>query len=119
MNFYTSISIGALVIFIIALTLYGVYFSKIDAKPFPETHEICPKLWSVDKLGRCIIPIDTSLNRIFPVPRDTPGRRIRGFNPSDPDWDSYDGQTSSVCGKHSWANKYSIIWDGISNYNSC
>jgi hypothetical protein len=36
---------------------------------------------------------------------------------SDAGW--YSGGISSVCAKRNWANKYNLVWDGITNYNGC
>jgi hypothetical protein len=42
-------------------------------------------------------------------------KNIINFN--DTRWSS--GGKISVCAQKDWANKYNIMWDGVSNYNSC
>ena len=37
---------------------------------------------------------------------------------SDTEWQTSDG-LSAKCAKKLWANNNNIVWDGISNYNSC
>ena len=119
MDFYTIISIVAIVLLIISLTLFGVYFNTISVKPFPGSQDMCPKLWTTDTSGNCKNPIDTSLNRLTSFPQLTPGLVSDGFNPNDSKWETYDGAKNAICGKKKWANTNNISWNGISNYNSC
>lgn len=118
MDFYTIITVVALVLLIISLTLYGVYYNTIRMRPFPETQEICPKNWTKNE-GNCMNPVGS--NRLNTIPTTTPGYLVNGlgFNPNDVKWESYNGAKNAICGKQKWANENSISWDGISNYNSC
>jgi hypothetical protein len=120
MDFYTIISIVALVLFIILLTLYGLYHKKINDRPFPETQDICPKNWKMIN-GNCMNPQANESNYLSYIPTNTPGYLAtgNGFNPSDINWESYSGAKNSICGKQKWANANKISWDGVSNYNSC
>jgi len=120
MDFYTIIIIVALVLLIISLTLFGVYYRTFSVKPFPETQDFCPKLWTVDSSGNCIKPsTDISYNKLNSIPIDTPGKLSNGFNPNDSGWGLYSGATNSICGKKKWSDKNNITWNGVSNYNSC
>jgi hypothetical protein len=75
MDFYTIIIVVALVFLIISLTLFGVYYRTFSLKPFPETQDFCPKLWTVDSSGNCINPTtDNSYNKLNSIPIDTPGK---------------------------------------------
>jgi len=121
MDFYTIVSIITIVFLIILLSLYGVYYNTMMIKPFPETQDMCPKLWTTDSSGNCINQnlADTSFNRLTSFPSNTPGLVSDGFNPNDLKWEAYDGAKNAICGKQKWANTNNISWNGISNYNSC
>jgi len=116
MDFYTITIIVFLVLLIICLTLFGVYYKDFSTLPFPEIQDMCPTFWKY-KNGNCIN--DTSLNKVVPIPNDTPGRVTNGFNPNDVGWLSYGGAKNHICGKQIWTNKNNILWNGVSNYNSC
>lgn len=121
MDFYTITTIIALILLIIILIIYGVNYNNMKIKPFPETQAICPKNWNGDISGNCINPTDSSYNRMSIIPTITPGYMSngRGFNPNHANWTSYKGAKNSICGKKRWANDNNIMWDGVSNYNSC
>jgi hypothetical protein len=93
---------------------------------------MCPDYWKVsdDKIS-CTIPLKNTINTgsIFDndsIPfSDTVGNTnyVPGYNSTnatinfnDPGWVM---NKNSTCNKQLWAKKYKIIWDGISNYNSC
>lgn len=131
MDFYIITIIIALVVLIFALTLYGVFYKTV-LKPFPESYDVCPKMWRVSNNGNCIKPTGT-LNTLNITSENTPltsiikrnrkrnigfNRNI-GFKPGDSGWQSWNGAKSSICGKKKWSDSNKIEWNGISNYNSC
>jgi len=128
MEFNNLVVIIVLVLLILLLIIYGVFYTKINAKPYPESQDICPKQWPIDICGNCVNPTDSSANSL--VENDswvtnTPGYTIspsfgRGsFNPYDGGWASFNGAKSDICGKQSWANTNRIEWNGVKEYNSC
>jgi len=130
MEFNNLVTIIFLVLLILLLIIYGVFYTKISTKPYPETQDVCPKQWMMDGSGNCVNPVDVSANSLaangnWANTTNTPGYTIsptfsRGsFNPSDGMWSSFNGTTSDICGKHSWAIKNNIEWNGVKEYNSC
>jgi hypothetical protein len=90
----------------------------------------------VDASNNCIIPAKGSINAgsihdasgntfLTNNNRDNSGKIFTpGYNSatstinfSDAGWTS--SGSSEICAKQSWANKNSLEWDGITNYNSC
>jgi hypothetical protein len=120
MDFYTIITVVALLLLIILLTLFGVYFRQINERPFPETQALCPKNWKHIN-GNCINPTVGSTNYLSYIPTTTPGYLSagNGFNANDLQWENYLGAKNAICGKQKWANTNKLSWDGVSNYNSC
>lgn len=121
MDFYSIVTILALVFLIILLTLFGVYYRKISERAFPETQSMCPKNWNADNNGNCIKPASGTTNYLTTIPTNTPGYLSggNGFNSNDPKWENYLGAKNAICGKQKWANSNQLSWDGVSNYNSC
>jgi hypothetical protein len=130
MDFNNLVTIVFLVLLILLLIIYGVFFTKISSKPYPESQDICPKRWSMDGSGNCVNPIDSSVNSLvengsWANTTNTPGYSVsrifgRGsFNPYDLGWASFNGAKSDICGKRNWANTNKIEWNGVKEYNSC
>lgn len=121
MDYYTIVTIIALVFLIILLTLFGVYYNKMKELPFPETQAMCPKNWTLDNSGNCINAPVSGVNSLSTIPTNTPGYLPtgNGFNPNHDGWTNYLGAKNAICGKQKWANANQIGWDGVSNYNSC
>ena len=98
--------------------------------PYPPQSSTCPDYWqnvSTDP-SSCLIPTNESTNvgSIY----DASGNLLLnssttyGLNTSamsinfgDKGWNV--GGLSSTCGQKSWANQFGIMWDGVSNFNSC
>jgi hypothetical protein len=130
MEFNTIVIIVALILLLIALTMYGVFYKKIDAKAYPYTQDSCPKQWKVDHSGNCINPFCPSgniCNSLAPGGewiKNTPGYittadGLGGFNPTDAGWASFNSASSSNCGQKSWSTTNNIDWNGITTYNNC
>jgi hypothetical protein len=58
----------------------------------------------------CVAPDDvsSSMSSLDAVAWDSTGRYI-----------SYDDATASICDKRLWTARNNVLWDGVSNYNSC
>jgi hypothetical protein len=123
----------ATVTLILILTIIGIALKKMKNKVvYPPIANQCPDYWQVSADGTsCTIPLQGKSNTgsIYDgasIPfSSTPGATnyVPGFNTSnatinfkDAGWSA--GKTST-CNQLDWANKYKIVWDGVSNYNSC
>jgi hypothetical protein len=125
----------AIIVLILILTVIGIGLKNMKNNiVYPPIANMCPDYWQVaaDKVS-CTIPMsatDTNSGTIYDstgsIPFSaTPGNPsyIPGYNVtnstinfSDAGWSA--GKTST-CNQKDWATKYNIVWDGVSNYNSC
>jgi len=130
--FYVIVLALAIVVLILLLTYIGILMKYYNKKStvFPPQASTCPDYWTTDAANQnmCNIPNSGSRNvgKIYDanqVNTLTPGTTF-GLNAGKTSFDINDKQWSrggadSVCTKKGWANQYSIVWDGVSNYNSC
>ena len=129
--FYPIVLFIAVVLLILVLTFMGILLrSQNQTKLFPNNANICPDYWTSDLSGNCTMPTELSFNNpttmlntgslvnlgtnsaIAPFPT-TP----TSFSTTNPLWGS--GGASAICQQKQWSNQNNIVWDGISNYNSC
>lgn len=119
----------AIIVLIIILVLVGILLEKDkNNKTFPPTSNQCPDFWTqtIDSNNNIVCNAGTSnINKATPPPGhdsniDTPNSvKIseilsgQAAGPTD-----YSGLSDS-CKKKTWADYWSVQWDGISNYNSC
>jgi hypothetical protein len=127
-SFYKIVLGIAVVFMILILAIMGVLLKyQNSGQVFPPSANTCPDYWAVDGSGNCICPLKGSLNLgnckasdisscLLPVSM-TSTATSWSFNPADTAWSS-NGQ-STVCAQQQWANNNLIVWDGVSNYNSC
>lgn len=133
--FYTIVLSIAVVLLILLLTYIGILMKNAktsgDGEIFPPVANSCPDYWgaSVSDPSSCIIPRNVAgtknMGSIYDVNGLTlndgntvgydAGKNMINFN--DTRWSS--GGKIAVCAQKDWANKYNIMWDGVSNYNSC
>lgn len=125
----------AAVVLILILTVIGLGLKTMKNKVvYPPIANQCPDYWQVAADGTsCTIPVtpsDKNAGTIYTgtgsIPFSaTPGNAnyVPGYNStnatinfSDAGWSA--GKTST-CNQKAWATKYNIVWDGVSNYNSC
>lgn len=127
--FYTVVIVIAVVLLILCLIAVGIALQNQGKNEvFPKYQNPCPDGWAVDPSGCTLNSINEGT---YDFSFNNPSY---GTNPRI--WDNTDGNANasgrhqhkikadgtyemSVCEKKSWANKYGIIWDGVSNYNQC
>jgi hypothetical protein len=136
--FFKIFILVAAVVLIIVLTYIGIkmsYASKNNTV-YPPNAGTCPDYWTLSSdMSSCVIPAystspasinigsvyDSSANpgTLLLNPSTTYGLNYAGqtINFNDSGWTA-SGQ-SAICAQSSWANTYGVVWDGISNYNSC
>jgi hypothetical protein len=121
-SFYTIVTIIATILLIISLSIVGVILSRRqNTKEFPEYQNMCPDFWSLDSSGNTICKPTNDVNTPMPnmlqldnhvgVVKDS-SNNIVSVNIDDTNW-------ATLCEKSSWAKKYNISWDGVTNNNSC
>lgn len=128
--FYVVVLSVALAFLIILLTIIGILMQKKNVNNiYPPIQNKCPDYWDIYDTSYCQVPTSTSTNTgtIFSgtsltdsFKTSTPGITTGAVNYIDfnnTNWSST-GKTS-LCAQREWANKYQIVWDGVSNYNSC
>jgi hypothetical protein len=133
--FYIIVLSIAIVFLILTLTFVGIMMQYQDKSTvFPPISNNCPDFWDVSIDGKsCTIPIDKNVGTLYDAnnnllittdvkysfPKKTPGlnteKTIISFN--DDLWSSQ-GKTS-VCAHKAWATNYGILWDGVTNNNTC
>ena len=128
--FHVIVLTVATVILILVLTVIGVLMTKKNTTvAYPPAYNTCPDYWTVATDGSsCILPtaasslnvgsMYTSAGTLVPGIISTPGYNYDASNNQATINFSNSGWTG-VCSMQSWANNYGIVWDGVSNYNSC
>lgn len=141
-SFYWIVLVAAIITLIGALTYVGIlmtYYTKKDAV-YPPVASSCPDFWKVSDSNpaKCNIPnvrvagilntgsiysrtVDSDGKPVFSLQltsANTPGLDAtnNAIDFSDVKWGVGSG---AICAKHAWANQNGLIWDGVSNYNSC
>ena len=121
MSFYIIVIIIAIIVLILALTGIGLVIGKLNtSKTFPPSASDCPDYWQVNTDGSCAIPTGTTAvnaPNASANSSDTYGLSSNSIKFTDAGWKTQG--ISELCAKKKWANKYSVLWSGVSNYNSC
>lgn len=123
-NFYTMVTIIAIVLLIFALAFIGWTMSKQkEVDNYPKLHTTCPDFWEIDSAGKCVRPIEGGLNRgkesdnaKFFVGASGNLAGSNSFESRDAGWGS---AGNAICGKQTWANSQGITWDTVTNANFC
>lgn len=138
-SFYLIVLGIAIVMLILVLTGIGLLMrTQTASSVYPPMANTCPDGWTIAADGSCNIPttgpnmgfiiagtpytnvaaIQTSLRALNKQDGPYPSSfSAASFNPTDAAWSS--NKLSAVCQQKKWANTNNIVWDGISNYNSC
>jgi hypothetical protein len=117
----------AVVVLIIILTAIGLGLRNLKNKVvYPPIANQCPDYWQADGSNNCLIPVTNPINTgtilssdgSVSLPSTVPGYNslMKSIDFTNPAWNA---NNSATCNKQIWANKYQVVWDGISNYNSC
>lgn len=128
--FHVIVLTVAIVALVLVLTVIGILMSKkTNSIAYPPSYNTCPDYWTVATDGSsCILPTAASSLNVGSM-YTTNGSLVPGIV-STPGY-SYDASNnqalinfsnsgwSGICSMQSWANNYNIVWDGVSNYNSC
>jgi len=128
-SFQITVLAIAAVVLIIVLSIIGIALNKLKNKVvYPPIANQCPDYWQIaSNQQSCSIPGNGKMNtgniystgsiRFSSVPFVTvPGYSGSTINFNDPGWLA---NKSAICNKQTWAKSNGIVWDGISNYNSC
>jgi hypothetical protein len=134
-TFQITVLAVAVIILILIFTAIGIALkNSVMDNSYPPIANTCPEYWRVDASGNCLIPqkdainsgnIYSDANLFLTAVKDTSGKIYtpgydstgKFINFSDAGWGA--GGQSAICKKKEWANKNSIEWDGVSNYNAC
>lgn len=118
--FHFAVLAIASIIFIIALTMIGLVMQKgSKSGTFPPMASNCPDGWiessSTEGVYTCMAPSETTV----PVNAGVAEIAIGLWTSADSKTITYTDKVTSICSKQKWANKNAIVWDGVTNYNSC
>ena len=126
--FYLIVLGIATLVLILILTFVGLLMQTGKKNLiYPPIANSCPDNWEVDG-SNCIIPNASNTNMggnsitdlvtsLKPYVTPKTGIPSNGFSPTDKAWAV--GGLTTICSQKTWANKNNILWDGVSNYNSC
>ena len=136
-RFHVIVLSIATIILILLLIFIGILLSKGNTNlAYPPNYGICPDYWSIEEeSGKCVIPAFSAdavnIGNIYgPDPGPNPSLvdsiiNTPGYSYVVDDQvvthyiDFNDDGWTGVCSKQKWANEHGIVWDGVSNYNSC
>ena len=133
-SFYTIVTIIAIVLLIIALTIIGLSIkNNVRTNKFPDYQYTCPDFWNLSSDSKiCMAPpnvnnpqVQTTSGgypnkyslrpdgqRLDGVRLNTEGDRIVSIDISSEIW-------PSTCSKVKWSKTNKILWDGITQSNEC
>jgi hypothetical protein len=105
MDFYTIVSIVAILLLIISLTTVGVIMTQSNSNAtFPSFQNPCPDYWTYNSVSdTCSMNGNTNMGsfRTTPTPVSS-------------------ASSKNLCQSLSWSKTNNILWDGVSNTNiSC
>ena len=133
MDFYTIVSIIALILLVITLTLIAVYIPFTSGGNYPTYMQPCPDGWKLNE-GNLCTSIDGNTNansHIINPAANNPTIYLNlstdskySFYPLNPvsnfSYKSGSNTYSGICGYKKWASDSSgITWDGVTNYDKC
>ena len=141
-SFYWIVLVVAIIALIGALAYVGIlmtYYSKKDAV-YPPVESSCPDFWtsSASSPNKCNIPAGEAagiknIGSLYTTTTSSDGKpayTLKLSTANTPGLDAtnktvdfsaaeWGAGSGAVCKKQSWANQNGLIWDGVSNYNSC
>ena len=141
-SFYWIVLVIAIIALIGALTYVGILMTYYTNKniTYPPTASSCPDFWTVSDSNpdKCNIPMQDAsgiknTGSIYETTTGSDGKSSYRLNLSAANTPGLDTANNAIdfsnagwgvgsgamCKKHAWANQNGLIWDGVSNYNSC
>jgi len=129
--FYVIVLAIAIILLILVLTYVGIlmsYNKTTKPPPFPPSSATCPDYWELSNTDAslCVIPPMGTKNTgdiwgpggTFTLrTADTFGLTGRNVNFMVPAWETTG--ITSLCAKKKWAKIHNVMWDGVSNTNTC
>ena len=117
-RFYWIVVLIAVVLLVLCLTGIGILMRYQNAgQAFPPTPNTCPDGWTT--IGtKCTAPTTFLTNN--PVTNNTLATvtTAQGFDGTSA-IDFGNANWANICTKRTWANKFSLNWDGVTNYTKC
>ena len=143
--FYIVTISVAVILLIIILTYLGLKMASdsIAVGVYPPNKMRCPDNWKNVKeedtgTYTCAIPDSGELNTgmlyggeggsILPesvtaapgyIAEDTANDLPARFDFSDEGWSGFKAGLTADCSKRAWSVEHNVLWDGVTNYNSC
>jgi len=120
-SFYNIVLIVALVMLIILLIVLGTLITESDNNVYPPTSLKCPDYWVETEEGCEPQGInDGGVETALEFYDETKSNYFKTIDYEDDEAISskYTG-ISDVCARRKWALNSNVVWDGVSNYNSC
>jgi hypothetical protein len=119
-SFFIVVLSIASIILIVSLATIGVAMQKgARGGTFPPVANGCPDGWTTTSSDR------NTANEIQYVCTAPSGFTQTLTSGEGLTWAStaktlsYNDSTTSICDRRKWTTKNNILWDGVSNYNSC
>jgi hypothetical protein len=134
--YYLVVSIIAVVLLVIVLTIFGLMMTDNNKKAFPEFKNLCPDSWTHSIVPnttqhQCTPPTSNNNNPVLGwkawrdqvkprsiandganvTEKSESGRRINIITYDDTAWEK--------CKLTKWIKTNNILWDGVSNSNEC
>ena len=127
MELFHKVVLGfAIVILILILVSLGLLLDEQQkSKVYPPTALNCPDYWIEevnDQTKRTECKINTNLKTNTGRLKNEDGEietLSYDFKDYNAEWRKDYRGLSDTCAKRKWARDNDILWDGISNYNSC
>lgn len=118
--FYIIVPSIAICLLILILAFIGIKLAKNNGgklgsvtSTFPPQYSTCPDKWTITS-GNCAIP-QNNINGNSSILNSAAGLPSGATKVGT----SINFGAATMCDLNSWANKNSVIWDGVSNYNGC
>lgn len=123
MEIFHKVVLGfAIVMLILILVSLGLLLDEQQkSKVYPPTALNCPDYWMEevnDETNRIECKINVN-NKTNVGSLNTDKTSSYDFKDYNAEWRTDYRGLSDTCAKRKWARDNGILWDGISNYNSC
>ena len=118
-SFFIVVLSIASIILIVSLATIGIAIQKgARGGTFPPVANSCPDGWTTTSSANPNATNETIYTCTAPSGFTQTLTSGEGLT-----WTSntiaYNDNTTSICDKRKWTTRNNILWDGVSNYNSC